>query len=126
MSNPIVDSGYETIQSLLDEHLSRNTPVLMVLDANLLTETLVGLRKVNLIAFRNSESQSLLLSEIHRITNSLNTVSCNSHILLQVSDIRKNDAQQTLLTLVLIIRKPFDLVLVAEDDEFALCTTCCS
>lgn len=120
LSNPVVDSRYEQIESLLEKYVPSETPVLIVVDANLMTETLIRLKKVNLITLSNPEGESLLSSEIRRITDQIITISCNSHLLLQHSDFRKNDAQETLVTIVALIRQHFNLVLLTEDDEFGL------
>lgn len=125
LSNPVIDSRSETIESLLDENLPRETPVLVVVDANLMTETLVRLGRVNLITLSNPEGESLLQSEVRRITAQISAIPCESYVLLQQSEFRKNDAQEMLFLILAHVKVQFDLLLVDEYDEFGLYTAKC-
>lgn len=125
-SNPVIDSRSETIESLLRNNLPSATPVLLVVDANLMTETLVRLGRVNLITLSNPEGESLLSSEVHRITSQIATIPCDSYVLLQQSAFRKNDAQEMLLLIMELVKTNFRLSLVAEDSEFGLYVMGCA
>ncbi len=124
LDNPIANSRFETIKVLLDDNLPQGSSVLIVVDADLMTESLVRLERVNPITLSNPTAESQLPIEVQRITAQVPNIPCGSYVLLQQPDSWIEDS--LLLQVKSAVQANFQLTLVSKDDEFSLYTMNCA
>lgn len=119
LSNPPTDPRTEVIASLVDRQISKELPVVFLVDSDLLVETLVSTDRSNAIPLSNPDQEFLLLELLDLRREQLRGTPCGIYFLIQ-EGIYGGQSSQVMSDLRELVVSEKDPLLVDQAPPFSL------